>query len=165
MDAAAGDRGYLGHLPQRRDHGRLVDILGGVPGLAVFLGLVLQVAAGHVEAGCAAIDMGQRISLGDIRAATLQRKDQFHLVMIVFRARRIGDLALGHDQRGRRFGEIERCLPVDNGAHLGGMCLIIAADAENPVHRIELVAADDRNGGRGGRFEQIVGHGLVLVAG
>ena len=83
--------------------------------------------------------MRQRICLGDVGAATVQRKDQFHLVMVVICTRCIGDIALGHDQCGRAFGEIERGLAVDNRTHFGSMRLVIAANAENPVYRVQLV--------------------------
>jgi hypothetical protein len=63
--------------------------------------------------------------------------------MVVAGLRRIGDFTARRQQAGRVFGEVERFLLglVDAHTHFSGVGMVVAAHAEDAVHREECIGA------------------------
>ncbi len=140
------------------DHGRLFEILAQVPRAALLAGGGLQVAPRHVQTAGVAVHMLQRRLPGDAKARLADHHHQFHLVVIIAGACRIGDgRARGHISV-RRLGEIKRRLAVGLHAHFLGMGLIVAAHAKNAAHRILPGDTLDGNGNDRGRGKQVSCH-------
>ena len=140
-------------------HGRgEVEALAHVPGAAGLLGLVLQVAPRHVEAGAVAPDVLQRVRHRDVRAGRADGDHQLHLMVQRLRGGRVGHVGVAHHHRVGRLGEVEGRLAGRIAAHLDRVLGVIAADAEDAAHREHLLAAADRQGGRDRRRDDVVGH-------
>ncbi len=124
----------------------MVEALAPVPGTLLVLGVLLQVAAGQIDAHAITEDMIERGLARDIGAAFGDGRHQFDFMLQVLGLGRVGNGgAVGH-QRVARLAEEEGQLTVGIGAHLAGMIGIIAANAENPPHGKQSRIAGDRNG-------------------
>ncbi len=115
-----------------------VEALADLPGPARRLGLALEVAPRHVQAGGVAPDVGERFAYGDVAPAGMQRHAELQLVLVVRGEGRIGDAPdragrHGHDRVGRLHEE-ERRLAFGVAAHLAGVVGVVAADAVDPAH-------------------------------
>ncbi|MNE66370.1 hypothetical protein D3C80_1619150 [compost metagenome] len=129
----------------------LVEVLAGVPRAPLGARLELEVAAGHVETDGIGADAVE-CPVG--RNAEGRRADQRHqldLVVIVFRARRIGDLAAADHRRLGPFGEEEWRIAGRILAHLARMGLVVAPDAEDAAQPDILCAFDREQGQKFGK--------------
>ncbi len=158
----------LSHREDLADRRGLVEALAHVPRTAHVLRLVLQVAAGHVEADAVAEDVFQGLVDRNVGAARLHGDDQLHLVVQILGRRRIGDLgrilgvAADHDGVGR-LAEEEGRLAVRIVAHLARMGGIVAADTEDAAHRKQVGGPMDRNADDGRRLDDITHRFLPLA--
>jgi hypothetical protein len=131
------------------DRGAGVEGLAGLPGVALALGGVLQVAAGQVDADGVAEDEVDRLLGGEVLAAALQGRDQLDLVVQVRGRDRIGHGGgLGNDGVAR-LGEEERRIARVR-AHFASVRGVVAPHAEDPAHRKDVGRPLDRNRGKGG---------------
>ena len=130
--------------------GRMVEAFADFPGLFLVAHGALQIAPGHVETDRIAVDVIERLLHRDVLAARLQRRHQFHLVVVILGERWIGMIADRADRdvlnRIGRLLEKERRLPGRVGAHFARMGGIVAADAIDATHRKYVGFADDGNG-------------------
>ena len=110
--------------------------------------------------------MVERVRDRDPAAAFVQRRDQFDLVVIVFRARRDGDFtAVGKEHVVRRLEKIERRFAVDLVAHFGRVGGVVAPDAEDAADGKDLIAVEDRQGRRRWRCKEVAhGSGVLHTA-
>ncbi|OCB48293.1 hypothetical protein A5721_05110 [Mycobacterium vulneris] len=134
-DLAAARVADVGDRMNRRARGGGVEPLGPVPRPAELLGLVLQIAAGQVDADAVAPDQAQSIVRCHVAASGAQRHHELDLVVERRGQRRVGDDALGNDHRVGRLHEEERRLPVRILAHLARVGRVVAPHAEHPPDR------------------------------
>ena len=122
----------------RPDRRRLLEGLADAPGTALLLHVVLQVAAGHVQADAIAPDVLGRVGRRDVAPAAADGHDQFDLMVQVLGQARVGHLAglaIGHRQRAiGRLEEEERRFAA-SVAHLHRVFDIVAPDAVDAVYR------------------------------
>ena len=147
---------------QRRAGRGAVEGLGDLPRPARLLGLVLAVAPGHVEPDGVAEDVLERALDRDVAAALGERHHQLELEMDVLGAGRVGEGAAARDQSVGGLHEEERRLAVGVVAHLAGVLGVVAADAEDAVHREQIARVADRQRDDRRRRDD-VGQGVLLV--
>ncbi|NBO76594.1 MAG: class I SAM-dependent methyltransferase [Betaproteobacteria bacterium] len=132
---------------------RTVKALANLPGLFLVTHAALQVAPRHVQAQGVGIHMLQSARHGDVPAALVQGRHQFHLVVVVFGQRGIGvvaDGAGGHVLNGIGWLlEEERRLTRGVRAHFAGVRRVVASDAVDAAHRVLQVGACHGNGDGG----------------
>ncbi|EWS63374.1 hypothetical protein Y695_03395 [Hydrogenophaga sp. T4] len=136
------------------------DVLAQVPGAALVAGDQLQVAARHVQTGRVAVDDLVCLVGADAETGLAHGQHQFHFKVVVVRAGRVGHGRAALHQGLRRLGEVERALGrlVDRLAHLDGVRVVVAADAEDAVDGETFGLAPDGQGLDGGRGEEVWGH-------
>src|SRR5690606_7310573 len=130
----------------------VIEGLADFPGTALFLGLALEVATGHVQTDGETIDASGGLLHAQITPAAAQCDHELDLVVKVgcaWRVRHFAGFALGNVQDGiGRLREKERILAAGE-THLLGMFGVIAAHAINATYRETGVSAGDRHD-RGG---------------
>jgi len=112
---------------------RLIEVLAEIPGPAVVLSPLLQIATRHVEADCIAEDMIVGLLGVDAPAAFRESNHHLGLIVVVGAFRRVVHRAAARHERVRALDEEKRLLaPV--AAHFLLVLGIVAADAENPPY-------------------------------
>jgi len=147
-DRTLGEVADLRHPVDRPDRRRAVEALADLPRLLLVAHRPLQVAPGHVEADRVAKHHVERLLVGDVAPALVERRDQLDLVVVVLgqgRVGMIGGRARGDElDRVARLLEEERRLAVRVRPHLARVRRVVEADAVDSPHREHLARADDR---------------------
>src|SRR5439155_23468184 len=108
---------------------RILYILAKIPRATLIPRSELQITPGHVQAAGIAEDQFVCALDRHLEAGRTDHDDEFHLVVEIARAGRVGDGCSGFDERLRRLGEVEElpALLVDRLAHLDGMRMVVQA--------------------------------------
>ena len=123
----------------------MIKTLGGFPRLAVGFGLVLLIAAGHVNTKAVAVNMIQGIFDRDVFTALNNGYYQLNFVVNVIGLGRVRELTTGRHQCIRWFLEKERRLAFIV-SHFPNVSQIVATNAIDPAYRETLIGASHFDG-------------------
>lgn len=144
---------------------RRIERLAGIPRPTGLLSLVLQIATGPVDADGVAVDAFGGCFNRKMAAAAMQCEHEFHFVMEILSARRIGYSQVIRDERIGRLAKKERWLARRIRAHFLGVLRVVSADTINAVYwEPQRRVADSGSDGCEGFEGERVRHGSLEIA-
>src|SRR5690606_2582220 len=132
--------------------GRSVEAFCQLPGAALGFGLLLHIAAGHVQANAKTADQTESLFNGHLKAVAPEGNHQLQFMVHILRKPGIHKTNTWFCQCALRFEKKEWRFALGIMTHLTGMLGVVATNADNFIHRKALLRMtnDGQRTGMGG---------------